>query len=87
MMIDYTPWFQIITNWLSNIWTKMPELPDTKPDVEVEKFHQVEIDFSPLMGIELTEKFPFSLVSDVKKSVNMLTAPPQPPYFKNSNGR
>lgn len=61
-----------ITNKIENIF-KSPE------ELEIEK---VELDFSPLSGFILKDKFPFSLPWDLTAAVNLLVAPPVPPKFE-----
>ncbi|HZK00162.1 MAG TPA: hypothetical protein VFC79_09145, partial [Tissierellaceae bacterium] len=41
--IDYTPWLQIIINWLSQIWNKIPNLFSPEPDYLKQKAEQLQI--------------------------------------------
>lgn len=42
----------------------------------------IELDFNPLSGIVLKEKFPFSLPWDLTNSISLLVAAPTPPKFE-----
>lgn len=80
--IDYTPWLQVIINWLSKIWHKIPGVPDPTQEPEPEPEPEAPlIDFSPLQGIDLTDKFPFSLPWDIKASIELLVSEPKAPHF------
>lgn len=43
--IDYTPWLQIIINWLSRIWNKIPILPDVEVDPDIPDLFSPDPDY------------------------------------------
>lgn len=76
-----------LINWSSNIFNKIPEegepIPEPEPDEDPLKLpEKVELDFSPLQGLLLTDRFPFCLPWDLKRSVEKLISPGAPPRWE-----
>lgn len=71
-----------LVNWSSNIFNKIPE-PQTEPEPNpLELPQKVELDFSPLQGLLVTDKFPFCLPWDLKRCVEKLISPGSPPRWE-----
>lgn len=64
---------------INTITEKIDNIFKSTEELEIEK---VELDFSPLSGFILKDKFPFSLPWDLTGAVNLLVAPPVPPKFE-----
>lgn len=78
-----------ILNWNKNIHDKIGQTPEEKPTPEpepqpdpMELPEKVELDFSPLQGLGITERFPFCLPWDLKRSIEKLISPGEPPLWE-----
>lgn len=70
-----------IVNWLSNIKNEIVNIGD-KIDNLVKEEEPKEIDWTPITSVSLTDKFPFSLPWDLKKSISMLASEGKAPVWE-----
>lgn len=69
--------FQSLLNLIANIWNLIKDIFSI-PD----ESNKVDLDFTPITNIGITQKFPFSLPWDLADTIGLLVSPPSPPIWE-----